>query len=123
MLQKLLLYFVSLNIPCIYASCTVTRVIMRVPRENDIGLIFGKWEAIIFRSVKKLITPTDLTISNRKKNRSELLDLMVNSNGDCTLNLTNGQTLQAGTIFGGDFGSIEPGSSITVSLVWPTVVS
>ncbi|EDW13871.2 uncharacterized protein LOC6572269 [Drosophila mojavensis] len=103
MLQKLLLYFVSLNIPSIYASCTVTRVIMRVPRENDIGLIF------------------DLTISNRKKNKSELLDLTVNSNGDCTLNLTNGQTLQASTIFGGDFGSIEPGNSITVSLVWPTV--
>ncbi|XP_030240815.1 uncharacterized protein LOC115562825 [Drosophila navojoa] len=103
MLQKLLLYFLSLNIPSIYASCTVTRVIMRVPRESDIGLIF------------------DLTISNRKKNKSELLHLTVNSNGDCTLNLTNGQTLQAGTIFGGDFGSIEPGSSITVSLVWPTV--
>lgn len=69
------------------------------------------------------MSPTDLTLSNRKKDKSELLELTVSSNGDCTLNLTNGQQLQAGTIFGGDFGSIEPGNSVTVSLVWPTVVS
>ncbi|XP_064535590.1 uncharacterized protein LOC135426443 isoform X2 [Drosophila montana] len=103
MLQQLLLYFMTLNIPSIYPSCSVSRVIMRVPRENDIGLIF------------------DLTVANQKREKSEMLEFTVNSNGVCTLNLTNGKQVKAGTIFGGDFGSIEPGSSVTVSLVWPTV--
>ncbi|KAM8703485.1 hypothetical protein ACLKA7_008156 [Drosophila subpalustris] len=105
MIQQLLLllYLLTMDIRSIYGSCSVTRIIMRVPREHDIGLMF------------------DLTVSNRKAEKAEVLDFTVSSEGICTLNTTNGEQVLAGSIFGGDFGSIEPGSSITVSLVWPTV--
>lgn len=122
MLQQLLLYLMTLNIPSIYPTCSVSRVIMRVPRENDIGLIFGKPENAQLEQLK-MYASSDLTVSNQKREKSEMLEFTVNSNGVCTLNLTNGKQVKAGTIFGGDFGAIEPGSSVTVSLVWPTVVS
>lgn len=52
-----------------------------------------------------------------------MVEFSVTSEGVCTLNTSSGEQVLAGNIFGGDFGSIEPGSSMTVSLVWPTVVS
>lgn len=52
-----------------------------------------------------------------------MVEFSVTSEGVCTLNTSRGEQVLAGNIFGGDFGSIEPGSSMTVSLVWPTVVS
>ncbi|XP_034486646.1 uncharacterized protein LOC117791098 isoform X2 [Drosophila innubila] len=103
MIQQLLLYLLAINIRSIFASCSVTRIIMRVPREHDIGLLF------------------DLKVFNRKTEKSQVLDFSVSAEEICTLNTTNGEQVLAGNIFGGDFGSIEPGSSITVSLVWPTV--
>ncbi|XP_043070916.1 uncharacterized protein LOC6564053 isoform X3 [Drosophila grimshawi] len=77
---------------------------MREPRDNDIGLMF------------------DVTVCNNDKNDidSDMLELTVNSNGICTLNLPNGEQVEAGTIFGGDLTTIEPGKSVTVSLVLPT---
>lgn len=52
-----------------------------------------------------------------------MVEFSVTSEGCCTLNTSRGEQVLAGHIFGGDFGSIEPGNSMTVSLVWPTVVS
>ncbi|KAH8311647.1 hypothetical protein KR044_007339 [Drosophila immigrans] len=105
MIQQLLLQLLALamEIGSIYGSCSVTRIIMRVPRDHDIGLLF------------------DLTVSNPRTHKSEMLAFTVTSDGTCTLNTTSGERLLAGSIFGGDFGSIEPGSTITVSLMWPTV--
>ncbi|XP_051862670.1 uncharacterized protein LOC117574916 isoform X2 [Drosophila albomicans] len=105
MIRQLLLQLLTLamEIASIYGSCSVTRIIMRVPRDRDVGLIF------------------DLTVSNPKAQKSEMLGFTVTSDDICTLNTSRGEQLLAGSIFGGDFGYIEPGSSITVSLMWPTV--
>ncbi|KAH8395526.1 hypothetical protein KR222_000521 [Zaprionus bogoriensis] len=108
MLQQLplllsLLYLIVFNLRNVHGSCSVSRVTLRVPRDNDIGLFF------------------DLTISNKRSDKSEMVEFSVIPEGVCTLNTTSGEQVQAGSIFGGDFGSIEPGDSMTVSLVWPTV--
>ncbi|EDW83758.2 uncharacterized protein Dwil_GK13779 [Drosophila willistoni] len=86
-------------------NCTlcVTKVIVRVPKEKDIGLIF------------------DLTVTN-KGEKKDIQEFVVTSDGTCTLNTTNGdQVRNVGRIFGGDFGAIQPGKTETISLVWPTV--
>lgn len=85
-----------------------------------------RWAAIAIRydsSIENQI-PTDLTVTNRiRSDKRETLDFNVVSNGECTVNTTHGEQVHAmGRIFGGDFGSVEPGKSETVSLVWPTVV-
>ncbi|XP_016923534.4 uncharacterized protein [Drosophila suzukii] len=105
MLQYLLVCFVLLNRRSADGSLCATKVIVRVPRDKDIGLIF------------------DLTVTNRiRSDRSETLDFTVVSNGECTVNTTEGEQVHSmGRIFGGDFGAVEPGKSETVSLVWPTV--
>ncbi|XP_030376274.1 uncharacterized protein LOC115625377 [Scaptodrosophila lebanonensis] len=106
MLKGLLFFnFLVLNLICTYASLCVTKVIVRVPREHDIGLIF------------------DLTVSNNVNNttgKRETLEFVVTSDGTCTLNTTKGAQFNASRIYGGDFGSIEPGKTETVSLIWPT---
>ncbi|XP_016948757.1 uncharacterized protein LOC108023640 isoform X2 [Drosophila biarmipes] len=105
MLQYLLVCFVLLNRRSADGSLCATKVIVRVPRDKDIGLIF------------------DLTVTNRiRSDRRETLDFAVVSNGECTVNTTEGEQVHSmGRIFGGDFGAVEPGKSETVSLVWPTV--
>ncbi|XP_017004501.2 uncharacterized protein [Drosophila takahashii] len=105
MLQYLLVCFVLLNRRSADGSLCATKVIVRVPHEKDIGLIF------------------DLTVTNRiRSDRRETMDFTVVSNGECTVNTTEGEQVHSmGRIFGGDFGAIEPGKSETVSLVWPTV--
>jgi len=124
MIQQLLLYLLAMNIRSIFASCSVTRIIMRVPREHDIGLLFGKlqfWHLLL--RLTHTHTLSDLKVFNGRTEKSQVLDISVSAEEICTLNTTNGDQVLAGNIFGGDFGSIEPGSSITVTLVWPTVVS
>nr|NP_732136.2 uncharacterized protein Dmel_CG31279, isoform B [Drosophila melanogaster]AAN13708.2 uncharacterized protein Dmel_CG31279, isoform B [Drosophila melanogaster] len=105
MLQYLLVCFVLLIRRRTDGSLCATKFIVRVPRDKDIGLIF------------------DLTVTNRiRSDKRETLDFNVVSNGECTVNTTHGEQVHAmGRIFGGDFGSVEPGKSETVSLVWPTV--
>ncbi|KAH8359051.1 hypothetical protein KR093_004075 [Drosophila rubida] len=123
MIQQLLLQLLALamEMASIYGSCSVTRIIMRVPRDRDIGLVFGKFSVCIEQRLKRRSFLTDLTVSNPKTHKSEMLGFTVTSDGICTLNTTSGDQLLAGSIFGGDFGTIEPGSSITVSLLFPTV--
>uniref|UniRef100_B3P119 GG17000 n=1 Tax=Drosophila erecta TaxID=7220 RepID=B3P119_DROER len=105
MFQFLLVCFVLLTRRSSDGSLCATKVIVRVPRDKDIGLIF------------------DMTVTNRiRSDKRETLDFTVVSNGECTVNTTHGEQVHAmGRIFGGDFGSVEPGKSETVSLVWPTV--
>ncbi|XP_017039693.1 uncharacterized protein LOC108087034 isoform X2 [Drosophila ficusphila] len=105
MLYYLLVCFVLIIRRFTDGSLCATKVIVRVPRDNDIGLIF------------------DLTVTNRiRGNRRNTLDLTIVSDGQCTVNTTSGEQVHSmGRIFGGDFGSIEPGKSETISLVWPTV--
>ncbi|XP_017847645.1 uncharacterized protein LOC108603384 isoform X2 [Drosophila busckii] len=98
MLQQLLLLLIVSE--CIDAEFSITRTILRQPHDHDIGLIF------------------DITVSNKQ---SEMLDLSISSDGLCTLNTSCGDLVKAGSIYGGDFGAIEPGSSLTVSLILPTV--
>ncbi|XP_044313028.1 uncharacterized protein LOC108040441 isoform X2 [Drosophila rhopaloa] len=105
MLQYLLVCFILFSRRSTDGSLCATKVIVRVPRDKDIGLIF------------------DLTVTNRiRSGKRETLDFTVVSNGQCTVNTTSGEQVHSmGRIFGGDFGSVEPGKSETVSLVWPTV--
>ncbi|KAH8355927.1 hypothetical protein KR200_002335 [Drosophila serrata] len=105
MLKYLIVLVFLLNSGISNGSLCVTNVVVRVPREKDIGLIF------------------DLTVTNSMKNeRREMLDFMVSSDGECTLNTTRGELVQSmGRIFGGNFGAIEPGKTESVSLVWPTL--
>ncbi|XP_052844272.1 uncharacterized protein LOC128257328 isoform X2 [Drosophila gunungcola] len=105
MLQYLLVCIVLLNRRCTDGSLCATKVIVREPQDKDIGLIF------------------DLTVTNRIRGaKRETLDFTIVSNGECTVNTTSGEQVHSmGRIFGGDFGSVEPGRSETVSLVWPTV--
>ncbi|KAH8418507.1 hypothetical protein KR009_010279 [Drosophila setifemur] len=124
MLQYLLVYFVLLNRRDTKGCLCVTKVIVRVPREKDIGLIFGKSHSRSARSSCLILTTlTDLTVTNRIKGvKRETLDFVVTSDGECTVNTTQGDVVRSvGRIFGGDFGAVEPGKSETVSLVWPTV--
>ncbi|KAH8288726.1 hypothetical protein KR054_008686 [Drosophila jambulina] len=105
MLQFLMVIVFLLNSLTANGNLCVTNVVVRMPHEMDIGLIF------------------DLTVTNSVKNgRRETLDFMVGSDGECTLNTTRGELVQSmGRIFGGNFGAIEPGKTESVSLVWPTV--
>ncbi|XP_022213437.2 uncharacterized protein LOC111068338 isoform X2 [Drosophila obscura] len=104
MFKYLMVHFILLNSRSICGDLCITKMIVRVPRENDIGLIF------------------DMTVTNRHNGEAKLtLDLIVSSDGPCTVNTTNGEKVQVGPIYGGNFGSVEPGKSETVSLVWPTV--
>ncbi|XP_043651664.1 uncharacterized protein LOC122619045 isoform X1 [Drosophila teissieri] len=105
MFEYLLVCFVLLIRRSSDGSLCATKVIVRVPRDKDIGLIF------------------DLTVTNRiRSDKRETLDFTVVSDGECIVNTTHGEQVHAmGRIFGGDFGSIEPGKSEIVSLVWPTV--
>ncbi|XP_041674864.1 uncharacterized protein LOC108111475 isoform X2 [Drosophila eugracilis] len=105
MLQYLLVCFVLLNRHIAGGSLCATKVIVRVPRDKDIGLIF------------------DLTVTNRiRGDTRETLDFTIVPNGECSVNTTEGEQVHSmGRIFGGDFGAVEPGKSETVSLVWPTV--
>ncbi|KAH8295223.1 hypothetical protein KR018_008868 [Drosophila ironensis] len=105
MLQYLLVYIFLLNRRSTNGNICVTKVIVRVPREKDIGLIF------------------DLTITNRvQSGKREVVDFVIAPDGECTVNTTQGEIVKSvGRIFGGDFGTIEPSRSETISLVWPTV--
>ncbi|KAH8347390.1 hypothetical protein KR059_010300 [Drosophila kikkawai] len=105
MLQYLVVFVFFLNNNIANGNLCVTNVVVRMPHEKDIGLIF------------------DLTVINSVKNeRRETLDFMVSSDGECTVNTTRGELIPCmGRIFGGNFGAIEPGKSESVSLVWPTV--
>ncbi|XP_070143655.1 uncharacterized protein [Drosophila kikkawai] len=105
MLQYLVVFVLFLNSNIANGNLCVTNVVVRMPHEKDIGLIF------------------DLTVINSVKNeRRETLDFMVSSDGECTVNTTKGELIPCmGRIFGGNFGAIEPGKSESVSLVWPTV--
>lgn len=44
MLLQLMLYliFVAMSANEVYGFCTVSRVTLRIPRDNDIGLFFGE---------------------------------------------------------------------------------
>ncbi|XP_017140099.1 uncharacterized protein LOC108154344 isoform X1 [Drosophila miranda] len=104
MLKYLMIHFILLNSRSIHGKLCITNMIVRVPRENDIGLIF------------------DMTVVNRHNGERKLtLDLIVSSDGPCTVNTTKGEKVQVGPIYGGNFGSLESGKRETVSLVWPTV--
>ncbi|KAH8251583.1 hypothetical protein KR038_002478 [Drosophila bunnanda] len=105
MFEYLMVFVFLLNSGKSNGCLCVTNVVVRVPREKDIGLIF------------------DLTVTNTVKNeRRETLEFMVGSDGECTVNTTRGELVPSmGRIFGGNFGAIEPGRIESVSLVWPTV--
>ncbi|KAH8321984.1 hypothetical protein KR074_001161 [Drosophila pseudoananassae] len=107
MFKYLLVYFAILLIQrqSTLATLCITNVIVRVPREKDIGLIF------------------DLTVINRLKGmKRETVDFVIASDGECVVNTTRGELVTAvGRVYGADFGTLEPGKSETVSLVWPTV--
>ncbi|EDV43447.1 uncharacterized protein Dana_GF18494, isoform A [Drosophila ananassae] len=107
MYRYLLVYFATTLIQrqSTLATLCITKVIVRVPREKDIGLIF------------------DLTVINRIKGmKRETVDFVIASDGECTVNTTRGELVSSvGRVYGADFGTLEPGKSETVSLVWPTV--
>ncbi|XP_034660042.1 uncharacterized protein LOC117896099 isoform X2 [Drosophila subobscura] len=104
MWKYLMVHFILLNSRGIWGNLCITKMTVRVPRENDIGLIF------------------DMTVTNRHNGERKLaLELIVSSDGPCMVNTTKGERVQVGPIYGGNFGSVEPGKSETVSLVWPTV--
>ncbi|SPP84533.1 uncharacterized protein LOC117586725 isoform X2 [Drosophila guanche] len=104
MWKYLMVLFILLNSRSICGNLCITKMIVRVPRENDIGLIF------------------DMTVTNRHNGERKLaLELIVSSDGPCMVNTTKGERVQVGPIYGGNFGSVEPGKRETVSLVWPTV--
>ncbi|KAH8243763.1 hypothetical protein KR032_009948 [Drosophila birchii] len=105
MLQYLIILVFLLSSGTTNANLCVSNVVVRMPREKDIGLVF------------------DLTVTNSLKNeKRETLDFVVSSDGECTLNTTHGELVESmGRIFGGNFGAIEPGKTECVSLVWPTV--
>ncbi|XP_023036385.2 uncharacterized protein LOC6650762 isoform X2 [Drosophila willistoni] len=94
------IYYMVILLVIQRTNCTlcVTKVIVRVPKEKDIGLIF------------------DLTVTN-KGEKKDIQEFVVTSDGTCTLNTTNGdQVRNVGRIFGGDFGAIQPGKTETISL-------
>ncbi|XP_067617098.1 uncharacterized protein [Eurosta solidaginis] len=86
------------------ARIVVRKVIVRIPRPKDIGLIF------------------DLTVINTPHKEKETLEFRVSSNGFCCVNLTENTIMEkAGRVVGGNFGYVETGTAEVVSLIWPTV--
>ncbi|XP_036322305.1 uncharacterized protein LOC118736295 [Rhagoletis pomonella] len=96
-----LIYFA---INTVFGKITVNKVIVRVPRPNDIGLIF------------------DLTVINAPCKEREALEFRIRSDGMCSVNVTECITMKnAGRVVGGNFGLLDAGAAEVVSLIWPTV--
>uniref|UniRef100_A0A1A9WH31 Uncharacterized protein n=1 Tax=Glossina brevipalpis TaxID=37001 RepID=A0A1A9WH31_9MUSC len=88
----------------VYALIEINKIVTRVPREYDIGLIF------------------DVTLSNTDSDKKEMLEYSIRSDGTCILNISSALMIDnMGSVMGGDFGFIEAGASDHVSLIWPTV--
>ncbi|XP_017469117.1 PREDICTED: uncharacterized protein LOC108361093 [Rhagoletis zephyria] len=96
-----LIYFA---INTVFGKITVNKVIVRIPRPNDIGLIF------------------DLTVINAPCKEREALEFRIRSDGTCSVNVTECITMKnAGRVVGGNFGLLDAGAAEVVSLIWPTV--
>ncbi|XP_053962482.1 uncharacterized protein LOC128866039 [Anastrepha ludens] len=96
-----LVYFTTNSVT---AKITVNKVIVRIPKPMDIGLIF------------------DLTVKNVRSKEAEPLEFRIHSNGTCCVNLTENTIMKnAGRVVGGSFGVLQPGATELISLIWPTV--
>ncbi|CAD7093440.1 unnamed protein product [Hermetia illucens] len=76
---------------------------MRHLRPKDIGLIF------------------DMTVYNDPNKKKESLDFRIQCEKCCIKVPDNSTSCDVAQLVGGNFGSVMPGSTKVVSLVWPTV--
>uniref|UniRef100_A0A034VRJ2 Uncharacterized protein n=1 Tax=Bactrocera dorsalis TaxID=27457 RepID=A0A034VRJ2_BACDO len=97
----LLTYFITTTA---FAKIVINKVVVRIPKPNDIGLIF------------------DLTVVNSPCNDRETLEFRIHSDATCSVNVTENEIMKnAGRVVGGNFGHIVAGAAEVVSLIWPTI--
>ncbi|XP_018803298.1 PREDICTED: uncharacterized protein LOC108977830 isoform X1 [Bactrocera latifrons] len=97
----LLIYFITTTA---FAKIVINKVVVRIPKPNDIGLIF------------------DLTVVNSPCNDRETLEFRIHSDATCSVNVTENEIMKnAGRVVGGNFGHIVAGAAEVVSLIWPTI--
>ncbi|XP_054091273.1 uncharacterized protein LOC105210176 isoform X2 [Zeugodacus cucurbitae] len=97
----LLIYFTTNTVSAIIV---INKVVVRIPKLNDIGLIF------------------DLTVVNSPCKERETLEFRIRSDGTCCINVTENEIMKnAGRVVGGNFGHLEASAAEVVSLIWPTI--
>ncbi|XP_020716990.1 uncharacterized protein LOC101460342 isoform X2 [Ceratitis capitata] len=99
-----MLFLIFCSTSKVLTTITINKIVVRIPKLNDIGLIF------------------DLTVTNSPCTDKETLEFRIRSDGTCNVNVTEKETMKnVGRVVGGNFGFIESGAIDVVSLIWPTV--